>query len=100
MSETTIASELGAAEALMKSGSLDAAAKHLRAVLSKAPDNPMALSYLALCLHDQGRFREALEAARAAIAAEPDNSLAHAAYGIALRASGKNDEAIIALKEA
>jgi len=100
MSDTTISSELGAVEALMRSGSLDAAVKRLRAVLSKAPDDPLALSYLALCIHDQGKFSEALEAARAAIAAGPDKSLAHAAYGIALRASGKNDAAIIAFKEA
>src|SRR5258707_9446445 len=91
MSDNTISSELGAAEALMKSGSLDAAVKRLKAVLSKAPDNATALSYLALCLHDQGNSREALEAARAAVAAGPEKSLAHAAYGAALHASGKSD---------
>jgi predicted Zn-dependent protease len=69
MSDTTISSELGAAEALMRSGSLDAAVKRLKTVLSKAPDNATALSYLALCLHDQGNSREALEVARAAVAA-------------------------------
>jgi len=100
MSDTTISSEIGAAEALMKSGSLDAAMKRLRAVLSKAPDNATALSYLALCLHDQGNSRGALDAAQAAVAAGPDKSLAHAAYGIALRASGKPDNAISAFREA
>jgi len=100
MTDAVISSELGAAEALMKSGSVDAAVKRLKGVLSRAPDNAMALSYLALCLHDKGSYREALETARAAIAAGPDKSLAHVAYGLALRATGKNDDAIGALKEA
>ncbi len=100
MSDAEISSELGAAEALMKSGSVDAAVKRLKGVLSRAPDNAMALSYLALCLHDKGSYREALETARAAISAGPDKSVAHAAYGLALRATGKNDDAIAALKEA
>jgi tetratricopeptide (TPR) repeat protein len=60
----------------------------------------MALSYLALCLHDKGNYREALETARAAVAAGPGECVAHAACGLALRATGKNDDAIAALKEA
>jgi len=83
-----------AAEKMLEQGKSQEAEKLLRDVLELAPDDAHSRANLALALHRQARYREALVQGRLALGIDP--TFWHAAYNLACSAAalGERDEAI------
>ena len=92
--------DVAQAISLHKSGQLDEAERRYRAVLGRQPDNPDALHFLGLLLHQRGDAATGTESVRRATVAAPDYADAFNNLGNLLKLAGKFDEAEIAYRQA
>lgn len=68
--------------------------------LKSNPEDPLAVSYIALCWMHQGKKRRAIQVAGEAIKLDPECIFAHVVLGQTLRAAGKSGEALETLRKA
>lgn len=76
-----------------KQGQLDRAERVYRAVLAEQPDNPDALHFLGVLLHQKGDSASAIELILRSLRTCPDYADAHKNLGNIHQASGYSDEA-------
>ena len=85
---------------LLQQGRFDLADREFRQELARAPDDPQAHAFLALCLTRRDKDEEALREADEATRLGPDYPFAHYVRGNALRALDRPKEADAAAREA
>ena len=89
-------SALQIAAAHFQAGRLGQAEVILRDVLSKVPDNPIALHLLGIMAYKTGRFEDSLQLIEGAIKGDANNPAFHTNLGLAYEAVGRFQEAITA----
>jgi predicted TPR repeat methyltransferase len=82
-----------AAVAAHRRGELDIAEAGYRAILAESPDQPDALHFLGLVMHEHGDPEGAIELIRRSIAASPANAAAHNNLGNVLKTVDRVAEA-------
>jgi predicted TPR repeat methyltransferase len=88
------------AVSLHKSGQLDEAERRYRAVLRRQPDNPDALHFLGLLLHQRGDTAAGTDSVRRATLAAPGYADAFNNLGNLLKLAGQFDDAETAYRQA
>jgi tetratricopeptide (TPR) repeat protein len=79
---------------------LDAAERDYRAALALEPEQPLALHYLGVTLHQRGRHADALPLLERTVSLVPAEPEFHNNLGLALAAMDRNDDAIAAYSRA
>jgi tetratricopeptide (TPR) repeat protein len=82
---------------LHETGDLAGAESAYRLVLKAEPDQPMALHYLGMILHQRGRSEEGLRLVRKSLAGASDVPDFHCNLAVILRDMGRLDDAVAAL---
>lgn len=88
------------AELLINQGRFDLAEEHVRRALLEQPEHALPHSYLALCLSQAQRHREATDAARRAVGLAPDDPYGHRVLASVLHARDDAASALVAIDEA
>ncbi len=89
----TLATAIGIGQEFQRKGLLGEAEAVYRAILSKKPDQPEALHFLGVVLHQIGRSEEAIETIIAALEADPTYVAALSNLGNILHDTERFDEA-------
>lgn len=92
-----IASYYGDLQAMQ---SMSRAVGYLEAARTIAPEQPLALAFIALIRSEQDAFEEAAQLARQAVRLAPHSPAVTAVCGVALCAAGAEDEAVTAIDRA
>jgi predicted TPR repeat methyltransferase len=98
--DVTLEEAMGMAIHFQQRGQLAEAEEVYRTILAALPEEPAALHYSGLLVHQQGRHDEALTRIQRSLALEPDHADWHSNLGIVLKAQGQIDEAAEAFREA
>lgn len=88
------------AELLYQQGRYDMAAKELQLILSHFPDHGYSHSLYSLCLLEDEKYQEAVNAARQGIVADPESSFAHYALAMIQLRRNRIDDARLAINTA
>jgi len=84
---------------LLEQERYELAEREVRGVLAEEPENPIAHSWLALCLSEKEQHKEALAAAKEAVGLAPDDAYTHYILARILSADGKLKDALPSIEE-
>jgi tetratricopeptide (TPR) repeat protein len=100
MSQAHAEGALERAQLLIQQGRFSMAREQLHRVLAEQPEDPLAMTWMALCLSQEDQHEQALSWSDRSIAAAPDTSYPHFVRGLILSQEHRYDQAEASLNQA